>query len=67
MGKIIPDPQMGSLGGTLLWMFVVVVLVGFLFTTGLGPVIIIAATWAVILIVLYFVISRIIFRLKRGS
>lgn len=66
MGKIVPDPQIGSLGGTLLWIFVLVILVGFLFTTGLGSVILLAAVTGFVLLVAYFVLARIIFRLKRG-
>ena len=66
LGKLLPDPQIGSLGGTLLWLFFLAILIAFLFTTGLGPVIIVAVTWGVILLVLYFVLSRILFRLKRG-
>ena len=66
MGKLLPDPQIGSLGGTLLWLFFIVLAVAVLFTTGLGPVLIIAVTWGIILLVLYFILSRILFRLKRG-
>ena len=66
LGKLLPDPQIGSLGGTLLWLFFIVLAIGFLFTTGLGPVIIIAVTWGLALLILYFVLSRILFRLKRG-
>ena len=66
MAKVLPDPQIGGIGGILLWVFGVSLLLVFLFTTGLGPLIIFALVWGAILLVLYFVIARIIFRLKRG-
>ena len=66
MGKLIPDPQIGGIGGILLWAFAVSVAIVFLFTTGLGPVIIWALFAAIVVLVVYFVIARLLFRLKRG-
>ena len=67
MGKLIPDPQIGGIGGILLWIFAVTVVLVFLFTTGLGPVLIWALFMGLLVIVAYFIIARIIFRLKRGK
>jgi membrane protein implicated in regulation of membrane protease activity len=67
MSKLIPDVQIGTLGGTLIWLALVVTIVVALFTTGLGPVAITAAVLLVFAFVAYFVISRIVFRLKRGT
>lgn len=66
LGKLIPDPQIGGIGGILLWLFGISLVVVFLFTTGVGPILIWALMWGLFLLVLYFVLSRIIFRLKRG-
>lgn len=66
LGKFIPDPQIGTLGGTLLWLFAATLVVVFIFTTGLLPVIIWAVVWGAILVVTYFALSRLLFRLKRG-
>ena len=66
MGKLIPDPQIGGIGGILLWIFAVSVVIVALFTTGLGPVIIWALFMAAVVIVLYFVFARVFWRLKRG-
>ncbi|MFC6720903.1 hypothetical protein ACFQGT_00455 [Natrialbaceae archaeon GCM10025810] len=67
MGKFIPDPQIGTLGGTLMWFFGISLIVVFLFTTGVLPVLIWAVVWGAILIVLYFALARLLFRLKRGK
>ena len=67
MGQLIPEVQIGTLGGTLLWVAAVVVVVVALFTTGLGPIAIMAIAMLLVVFVLYFVISRIVFRLKRGK
>lgn len=66
LGKFIPDPQIGTLGGTLLWIFGASLVLVFIFTTGLLPVIIWAVFWGVILIIAYFALARLLFRLKRG-
>lgn len=47
-------------------MFGVSLLVVFLFTTGIAPVLIWAAMWGAVLLVVYFVLSRVLWRLKRG-
>lgn len=66
LGKLLPDPQIGGIGGLLLWVFFLTIAIAFLFTTGIGPVLIVAIVWGLALLVLYFVLSRILFRLKRG-
>ncbi|SEW32933.1 hypothetical protein SAMN05216285_4173 [Natrinema salifodinae] len=50
----------------LLWLFFITIALTFLLTTGLASVLIVAVVWGAILLVLYFVLSRILFRLKRG-
>jgi len=67
LGKFVPDPQIGTLGGTLMWLFVVSIAIVFIFTTGLLPIIIWAVVWGAILVVAYFALSRLLFRLKRGA
>lgn len=67
MGKFIPDPQIGGLLGILLWIFAISLLVVFLFTTGLGPLLVWAIVMGAVVIVAFFFLSRIIFRLKRGK
>lgn len=67
MAKLIPDVQIGTLGGSLLWVGAGVVILVALFTSGLGPALITAVGVGVILVVLYFAISRFLFRAKRGS
>lgn len=67
MSKLIPDVQIGTLGGTLIWVALVVTIVVALFTTGLGPVLITGIVLLVFAFIAYFVLSRIIFRLKRGT
>jgi len=66
LGKFIPDPQIGTLGGTLLWAFGASLVVVFIFTTGILPLLIWAVFWGAVLVVTYFVLARILFRLKRG-
>lgn len=66
LGKILPDPQIGTLGGTLLWVFAASLAIVFILTTGLLPVIVWAVVWGAILIVAYFAAARLLFRLKRG-
>jgi len=66
LGKILPDPQIGTLGGTLMWVFGASIVVVFIFTTGLLPVIVWAVFWGAVLVVLYFALARLLFRLKRG-
>lgn len=67
MGQLIPEVQIGTLGGTLLWVGAVLVVVIALFTTGLGPVLIAGLAMLALVAVLYFVAARIVFRLKRGK
>jgi len=67
LGKFVPDPQIGTLGGTLIWLFAVSLLVIFVFTTGLLPIIIWAVFWGTVLVITYFALSRLLFRLKRGA
>ena len=67
MGQLIPEVQIGTLGGTLLWIAGIVVIVVALFTVGLGPVVIMGVVMLVVVFVVYFTISRIVFRLKRGK
>ena len=67
MGQLIPEVQIGTLGGTLLWIAAIVVVIVALFTVGLGPVVIMAIVMLAVVFVTYFTISRIVFRLKRGK
>lgn len=67
MSKLIPDVQIGTLGGTLIWIALVTLIVVALFTTGIGPVLVAGAVLLVIVFVMFFALSRLLFRLKRGS
>lgn len=67
MGRIVPEPQIGSLGGTLVWALVIIIVVVFLFTTGIGPLLIVLAAGALIAAGVWVLGQRIIFRLKRGK
>lgn len=67
MAKLIPDVQIGTLGGSLLWVGAGIVIIVALFTSGFGPALITAAIVGVVLVVLYFAISRMLFRAKRGT
>lgn len=67
MSKLIPDVQIGTLGGSLVWLALIVLIVVAVFTTGLGPVLLTAAVLLVIVFVLFFALSRVVFRLKRGT
>ncbi|MFP8891837.1 hypothetical protein ACLI4U_19005 (plasmid) [Natrialbaceae archaeon A-CW2] len=66
MAKILPDPQIGGIGGILLWLFGLSIVIVFLFTSGLGPVLLWMLMAGAVLLVIYFILARIIFRLKRG-
>lgn len=67
MSKLIPDVQIGTLGGTLIWLALIAVLIVAIFTTGLGPVLVTGVVALVIVFVLFFALSRLVFRLKRGT
>lgn len=67
MVKLLPDPQIGGIGGMLLWLFGISLVLVFLFTTGIGPLLLFAAMWGVILLVVYFVLARVLWRAKRGK
>lgn len=67
MSKLIPDVQIGTLGGTLIWAALVLLIVIAVFTTGFGPVLVAGVVLLVIVFVLYFALSRVLFRLKRGT
>jgi len=49
-----------------MWFFAVSIVVVFVFTTGLLPVIVWAVFWGAVLVVVYFALARLLFRLKRG-
>lgn len=66
MLKLIPDMQMGGVGGLLLYAVLAIVGVVALFTTGAGPVVITAVVLLVIAGILYFILKRVWFRLARG-
>lgn len=66
LAKILPDPQIGGIGGILLWLFGLSILIVFLFTSGLGPVLLWFLMAGVVLLIVYFILARIIWRLKRG-
>lgn len=67
MSKLIPDVQIGTLGGSLVWMALIILIIVAIFTTGLGPPLVAGFVLLVIVFVLFFALSRVVFRLKRGS
>lgn len=67
MAKLIPDVQIGTLGGTLIWVALAIVIIIALFTTGLGPVLVAGVVLLVMVVLAYFALSRVFFRLKRGT
>lgn len=67
MSKLIPDVQIGTLGGTLIWIALITLVLVALFTTGWGPVIVAGIVLLVIVFILFFALSRVVFRLKRGA
>lgn len=67
MSKLIPEVQIGTLGGTLIWIALALVIIIALFTTGLGPVVVAGLVAAVFVVIAYFAFSRVFFRLKRGT
>lgn len=68
MPTIIPDVQIGTLGGTLLWIgFVVLIVIG-IFTVGLvGPLLIAGVAIAVVIVLVYLGGRRLMFRLTRPN
>lgn len=64
---MIPRPQMGGLAGLMFHIFLASLAVVFAFTTGTGPVIVWAVMFGAVVIVAYFALARLIFRLKRGA
>ena len=67
MSKLIPDVQIGTLGGSLVWLALIVTIIVALFTTGLGPVLVTGVVLLVFVFIAFFALSRVVFRLKRGT
>lgn len=66
---MLPDVQVGPLGGSL-WIFIIVMaVVGLIFAPGLGAALAWVAFWAVVAIILFFGLRRIWLRLsgRRGG
>lgn len=67
MAKLIPDVQIGTLGGTLLWLGLVIIIIVAVFTTGIGPVLIAAIPILLLVALAYIIGRRAMFRATRGK
>ena len=64
--SMIPQTEIGSLAGALLYIAAALVIVVALFTSGLGPIVLAGVVLVAIILVIYFVLKRITYRLVRG-